>query len=231
MPDYRWIHEYATPYSVTDSDCDIIGEVLECIRTDVYQKVIQTRRQTWEFSPPYSVWVAEDDYGWRVQGRRNESKDQILEKYYHLVIRSLFRRLFLLRDVRRVAWQIVAFHGADLRTGKSKPIFVGTDDHTKHCVFCGHWHQSVFDCGDVLFCGDCRYLLRHGHEPRHPAATSAKAPQPLEDEVRFTTHTIERWRPTVIHSYTHYRVLMEIEREEMMQARDADDDNYGGKNQ
>jgi len=234
MIEHVWIRKYTPTWPLTNTDCYIIGSVFKRIYKKVSEEVVQgtdSARGGWEYQAPYSVWVVKDDHGRCVRGEKGQSKDTVIFYYLTQTLNELCRRLFLLRSVRTVAWQAVTLLAADLRVGKSKCAGLGGPRRNEdgeivilRCVYCAGFgdHETLYDCGGILLCGDCRYLLRHGRPAPHKPKRQVDGFRIPEDEYRETTHTINRWRPTEIVSRTHYRVLMEIERAEMAQASDFD---------
>lgn len=212
--DYKWIRYYAgAEYRLSDHDCEVISDVVDFIYPQMRQVAVQSETVEWEYRPPYSIWVVEDRHDHCVRGRRGQSKDSVLTTYLRMLIPKLAYRLFLIHGVQRELQRFISRHTADLRPGHSKCV------HDSECVHCGdHCIEDVYDCGGTILCGKCRYILRNGREPAYAPKNQLSGYRIPEDEFRETTHTIQRWRPTKIESFTHYRVLMEIEREEMTQA-------------
>lgn len=229
----HWLRRYIPPwYTVSDEDVEMIAGAIDTMGPRTEQAVHQVRASRWEYPRPYAVWIVRDLQGGEFIGRPGETRDELLDRYMAAVVPELCRRLRLIRQVLALARRVITVTGMDLRPGKSLPV-----EGAGRCQHCGRTRHERYDCGGVIVCGDCRYFLRTGKEPARTtawhgqlSASTRHAQSQLNgrafprgarvDEERITTETINRWRRTEIMGQTHYRVLMEIEREEIAQCQD-----------
>lgn len=96
------------------------------------------------------------------------------------------------------------------------------------CVMCvadgmDEWNakytQDIYICNGWTLCGDCRYRLRHGHEPPHKAHYGSSDICWYDDEsyqhggASPAPHTLHRWQRTEITGAAHLRALLNCERD------------------
>lgn len=171
---------------------------------------------------PYQKRQAE----WVVRFQGHD-KDGVLLDYWRSVVPYMEGRLSIILELKRALKHAIAVAAADIRCGKSQ-----CDHSGENCHLCDQLKSNdMFVCGSVILCGNCRYFLRTGRQPppkhgrfgrlniHHASCSSAR-----EDEDRYTTHTINRWRPTEIRSQKHFDVLWEIEMEDIAKCREIKHD-------
>ena len=86
---------------------------------------------------------------------------------------------------------------------------------TEECCRCYRRHDLYRHEGRV-YCGDCRYFMRHGRWPATPysAAGRLRKKNSTVREERWGSETLNRFRRTEVVSVRHAQLLIEIENEQ-----------------
>lgn len=109
------------------------------------------------------VWSVQGSGQFDMVGRRFDSKQMFIARYRDEVTTYMFRKLRILRSIREQAAALLRGVGCVVDVGLTHRVNTASTQHVE-CARCEQ-EYDLFQCGEVVLCGYCRYCLRHGVPP------------------------------------------------------------------